>query len=153
MFGIFPSPVAAGGERLGTAGNFFAPTVLDNVSRDCRVFNEEPFGPVALINRYAGEEAMIAEANDQDLGEVALHGFKRPVRAFRLLGPAAVLVPPRDGTADPEERRELHRAIRDIEQDLGELDEDARERELEAGRVDVFMQPAQRHAAASRFAR
>ncbi|MFM2087680.1 MAG: hypothetical protein RLZZ237_2549, partial [Pseudomonadota bacterium] len=33
-----------GGKRLGEAGNFYAPTVLDDVPLDARAFNEEPFG-------------------------------------------------------------------------------------------------------------
>jgi succinate-semialdehyde dehydrogenase/glutarate-semialdehyde dehydrogenase len=43
---------AAGGERIGSAGNFFAPTVLADVPLDARVFNDEPFGPVAAIRGF-----------------------------------------------------------------------------------------------------
>ncbi|RZL97321.1 MAG: aldehyde dehydrogenase family protein, partial [Variovorax sp.] len=38
--------VATGGERVGSDGNFFAPTVLTDVSLDADVFNNEPFGPI-----------------------------------------------------------------------------------------------------------
>jgi succinate-semialdehyde dehydrogenase/glutarate-semialdehyde dehydrogenase len=60
-----------GGERIGNAGYFYAPTVLSDVPLDAAIMNEEPFGPVALINRYAGEEAMVAEANRLPFGLAA----------------------------------------------------------------------------------
>jgi succinate-semialdehyde dehydrogenase/glutarate-semialdehyde dehydrogenase len=60
-----------GGERVGNAGFFYAPSVLSDIPLDALVMNEEPFGPVALINAYAGEEAMIAEANRLPYGLAA----------------------------------------------------------------------------------
>jgi succinate-semialdehyde dehydrogenase/glutarate-semialdehyde dehydrogenase len=53
----------AGGERIGNRGFFYAPTVLSEVPADTEIMNEEPFGPVALINPFPTEAAMIAEAN------------------------------------------------------------------------------------------
>ncbi len=53
----------AGGERIGNQGFFFAPTVLSDIPLSAEIMNEEPFGPVALINPYRTEEEMIAEAN------------------------------------------------------------------------------------------
>lgn len=52
-----------GGERIGNQGFFFAPSVLSEIPLDANVMNEEPFGPLALINPYSSEEDMIAEAN------------------------------------------------------------------------------------------
>lgn len=60
-----------GGERVGNAGYFYAPSVLSDIPLDAAIMNEEPFGPVALINAYAGEEAMIAEANRLPYGLAA----------------------------------------------------------------------------------
>jgi len=60
-----------GGERIGNRGFFFAPTVLSDIPLTAEVMNEEPFGPVALINRYPGEEEMIAEANRLPYGLAA----------------------------------------------------------------------------------
>ena len=60
-----------GGERVGNAGFFYAPSVLSDIPLDALVMNEEPFGPVALITPYAGEEAMIAEANRLPYGLAA----------------------------------------------------------------------------------
>jgi succinate-semialdehyde dehydrogenase/glutarate-semialdehyde dehydrogenase len=48
--------------------------------------NEEPFGPVALINRYAGEEAMIAEANRLPYGLAAYAGPATPSARRRSAG-------------------------------------------------------------------
>ncbi len=55
--------LGTGGERIGNQGYFYAPTVLSEVPLDADIMSEEPFGPVALINPYRGEEEMIAEAN------------------------------------------------------------------------------------------
>ncbi|WP_311270748.1 NAD-dependent succinate-semialdehyde dehydrogenase [Sphingobium sp. WCS2017Hpa-17] len=60
-----------GGERIGNEGYFYAPTVLSGTPLDAAIMNEEPFGPVALINAYADESAMIAEANRLPYGLAA----------------------------------------------------------------------------------
>ncbi|SEJ25387.1 succinate-semialdehyde dehydrogenase / glutarate-semialdehyde dehydrogenase [Sphingobium sp. AP50] len=60
-----------GGARIGNAGFFYAPTVLSCTPLDADIMNEEPFGPVALINAYPDEAAMIAEANRLPYGLAA----------------------------------------------------------------------------------
>ena len=45
--------IRTGGRRIGNKGNFFEPTVLANVPTDARIMNEEPFGPVAILNPFA----------------------------------------------------------------------------------------------------
>ncbi|MBO9602057.1 MAG: NAD-dependent succinate-semialdehyde dehydrogenase [Novosphingobium sp.] len=60
-----------GGERLGNQGFFYAPSVLSEIPLDADIMNEEPFGPVALINPFKGEDAMIAEANRLPYGLAA----------------------------------------------------------------------------------
>ncbi|MES2665706.1 MAG: NAD-dependent succinate-semialdehyde dehydrogenase [Pseudomonadota bacterium] len=55
--------LAAGGRRIGNEGWFFEPTVLVDVPVEARIMNEEPFGPVAVINRFAHLDDAIAEAN------------------------------------------------------------------------------------------
>ncbi|PZU15910.1 MAG: NAD-dependent succinate-semialdehyde dehydrogenase [Citromicrobium sp.] len=74
----------AGGERIGNAGFFFAPTVLSDLPLDTELMNEEPFGPVALINRYAGEAEMIAEANRLPYGLAAYAWTNDAARRSRL---------------------------------------------------------------------
>jgi len=76
--------VAAGGERIGAAGNFFAPTVLTGVPLDAKVFNEEPFGPVAAIRGFTTLDEAIAEANRLSFG-LAGYAFTRSLKnAHRL---------------------------------------------------------------------
>jgi succinate-semialdehyde dehydrogenase/glutarate-semialdehyde dehydrogenase len=45
--------------------------VLSEVPLDAQVMNEEPFGPLALINPYSGYDEMIAEANRLPYGLAA----------------------------------------------------------------------------------
>jgi succinate-semialdehyde dehydrogenase/glutarate-semialdehyde dehydrogenase len=60
-----------GGRRIGNEGNFFEPTVLTGVPIDARVMNEEPFGPLAIINRIDTLDEAIAEANRLPFGLAA----------------------------------------------------------------------------------
>ena len=76
--------VETGGERLGNQGFFFAPTVLSGTPLDADIMNEEPFGPVALINAYDDEAAMIAEANRLPFGLAAYAWTDSAARQKRL---------------------------------------------------------------------
>lgn len=73
-----------GGERVGNAGYFYAPTVLSEIPLDALIMNEEPFGPVALLNAYSGEAAMIAEANRLPYGLAAYAWTESAARQKRL---------------------------------------------------------------------
>lgn len=57
-----------GGGRIGEAGNFWSPTVLADVPLDARLFNDEPFGPVAGIRGFDQLDEAIAEANRLSFG-------------------------------------------------------------------------------------
>lgn len=74
----------AGGERIGNRGYFHAPTVLAEVPTEAAIMNDEPFGPVAILNPMPGEEAMIAEANRLPYGLAAYAWTKDPARRRRL---------------------------------------------------------------------
>lgn len=63
--------VLTGGHRIGDKGFFFAPTVLVNVPENARVMQEEPFGPIAIINRVSSLEEAIAKANSLPFGLAA----------------------------------------------------------------------------------
>jgi succinate-semialdehyde dehydrogenase / glutarate-semialdehyde dehydrogenase len=76
--------VLAGGQRIGTSGNFWAPTILDDVPLDARVFNEEPFGPMAAIRSFSTLEEAIAEANRLPFG-LAGYAFTRSLKNADLL--------------------------------------------------------------------
>ncbi len=76
--------VLAGGQRIGETGNFWAPTVLADVPLDARVFNDEPFGPVAAIRSFSTLDEAIAEANRLPYG-LAGYAFTRSLRHADLL--------------------------------------------------------------------
>jgi len=76
--------VATGGERIGASGNFFAPTVLVDVSRDSLIFNEEPFGPVAAVWGFDKIEEAIAEANRLPYG-LASYAFTGSLKTAQML--------------------------------------------------------------------
>lgn len=63
-----------GGKRIGAKGYFFEPTVLANVPDSARVMQEEPFGPLAIINPVASLDAAIEQANSVPYG-LAAYGF------------------------------------------------------------------------------
>ena len=52
-----------GGQRIGSSGYFFAPTVLTDVPLTARAMNEEPFGPIALMRPFNDLEEALTEAN------------------------------------------------------------------------------------------
>ncbi len=60
--------LAAGGERVGNRGFFYAPTVLTNVPDDAEILRSEPFGPLAPILPFKDEGAMLARANGLEYG-------------------------------------------------------------------------------------
>jgi succinate-semialdehyde dehydrogenase / glutarate-semialdehyde dehydrogenase len=74
----------AGGERIGTVGNFFAPTVLDDVPLSADIFNNEPFGPVVSVHGFDSLEAMIAEANRLPFG-LAGYAYTQTLKNAHLL--------------------------------------------------------------------
>lgn len=77
----------AGGERIGNRGFFFAPSVLSEVPLDAAIMNEEPFGPVVMINPFGSEESMIAEANRLPYG-LAAYAWAQDARRQRRLARA-----------------------------------------------------------------
>ena len=76
--------VLAGGERIGDAGNFWQATVLDEVPLNAKVFNDEPFGPVAAIRGFNTLDEAIAEANRLSFG-LAGYAFTKSLKNADLL--------------------------------------------------------------------
>jgi succinate-semialdehyde dehydrogenase/glutarate-semialdehyde dehydrogenase len=60
--------LVAGGHRVDREGFYFQPTVLANVPTTARIMNEEPFGPIAIINRVTDLDEAICEANRLPVG-------------------------------------------------------------------------------------
>ena len=73
-----------GGARIGDAGNFWAPTVLTDVPLEARLFNDEPFGPVAGIRGFDKLDEAITEANRLSFG-LAGYAFTRSLANADLL--------------------------------------------------------------------
>jgi len=76
--------LGTGGERIGNQGYFYKPSVLSEIPLDAEIMNEEPFGPVALINPYRTEEEMITEANRLPFGLAAYSWTSDAKRQRRL---------------------------------------------------------------------
>jgi succinate-semialdehyde dehydrogenase/glutarate-semialdehyde dehydrogenase len=79
------SRVLAGGKRIARKGWFHEPTVLGDVPSSARMMNEEPFGPIALINPFKDFDGVIREANRLPYG-LAAFAFTRDARRVNLLG-------------------------------------------------------------------
>lgn len=73
-----------GGQRIGKEGNFWQPTILADVPKEAKVFNDEPFGPMAAIQPFDTLEAAIAEANRLPYG-LAGYAFTRSLKNSDLL--------------------------------------------------------------------
>ncbi len=76
--------LALGGERIGSSGNYFAPTVLTDVPLDAMVFNQEPFGPLAAIRGFDTLDEAIAESNRLPFG-LASYAYTRSLATAHAL--------------------------------------------------------------------
>ena len=76
--------LAAGGERIGSNGNFFAPTVLLDPPLDSAVFNNEPFGPMAAVRTVKSVDEAIAEANRLPYG-LSAYAFTSSIKTAHKL--------------------------------------------------------------------
>ena len=80
--------VLCGGKRLTEngldKGHFYAPTVLDRVTPDMRIYREETFGPVAPVVRFDDGDDILAMANDTHYGLAAYIYSQDLARTMRL---------------------------------------------------------------------
>ena len=80
--------VTTGGKRLSDGdlrnGQFFAPTVLDRITPDMRMWREETFGPVAGLTRFDNEDDVIRLANATPYGLAAYVQTRDYRRIFRV---------------------------------------------------------------------
>lgn len=77
--------VATGGERIGTAGFFYKPTVILEPTLDSDAATIEPFGPIALISPFAQLDEAIAECNRLPFGLAAYAYTNNLQQAHRLM--------------------------------------------------------------------
>ncbi len=77
--------VVAGGERvMRERGDYFAPTILADVTADMRIMNEETFGPVMVLCRVPDEHHAIELANGSGFGLSASVFSRDQARARRI---------------------------------------------------------------------
>ena len=79
--------VRAGGNRIGTAGYFFEPTVITDVPASARIMSEEPFGPIAPIVPFSSFDEVVAEANRLPFG-LAAYACTRSLKTATAIGNA-----------------------------------------------------------------
>jgi len=84
--------VTTGGAAVRPEGlsgqNFFAPTVLADVTPDMLIYREETFGPIAAIIGFDGEQDAITMANDTRYGLAAYvytNDLRRSIRVTEAL--------------------------------------------------------------------
>jgi succinate-semialdehyde dehydrogenase / glutarate-semialdehyde dehydrogenase len=76
-----------GGKSMGGEGNFFEPTVVTELPVDAKAMNEEPFGPLAVINPFKTFDDAVAEANRLPFG-LAAYAWTRSARTAQAIGAA-----------------------------------------------------------------
>lgn len=74
-----------GGEAISGPGYFYKPTVLSDLPLNARIMNEEPFGPVAMINSFSDFDEVMKEANRLPFG-LAAFAFTENTRRVNKLG-------------------------------------------------------------------
>jgi succinate-semialdehyde dehydrogenase/glutarate-semialdehyde dehydrogenase len=93
-----------GGKRIGNKGHFFEPTVLTDVPTSAKMMNEEPFGPIAIVNRFSTLEDALDESNRLPFG-LASYAFTGSVKTAHALSQkleAGMLTINHNGLAIPE---------------------------------------------------
>lgn len=78
--------VIAGGERLGDAGFFVAPTILEHVGPNDEISRRELFGPITILYRVRDFEEAVTIANDSPFGLTASIHTQNINRAMTFIG-------------------------------------------------------------------
>jgi acyl-CoA reductase-like NAD-dependent aldehyde dehydrogenase len=77
--------VLAGGSRLRDLGtNFYAPTVLADVTHEMRIMREETFGPLLPVMAFDSDDEAVRLANDSEYGLAASVWTRDSARGERL---------------------------------------------------------------------
>ena len=76
--------VRTGGHRIGKEGNFFEPTVITEVPNDAHAMNNEPFGPMAMINPFKTFDDAVKEANRLPFG-LAAYAWTRSAKTANAI--------------------------------------------------------------------
>ena len=76
--------IRTGGSRIGDKGNFFEPTVVTEVPNSAKAMNEEPFGPLAVINPFRTFDDAVTEANRLPFG-LASYAFTKSAKTANAI--------------------------------------------------------------------
>ena len=76
--------VLTGGYPMGEKGNFFEPTVISELPREALAMNQEPFGPLAVINPFRSFEDAVTEANRLPYG-LAAYAWTRSAKTANAI--------------------------------------------------------------------
>ena len=78
--------VVTGGDSVGDRGYFVAPTLVTDVAQDSEIVQNEVFGPVVTMQRFASDEEAVAMANDVRYGLAASVFSENVGRAMKVAG-------------------------------------------------------------------
>jgi len=76
--------VLTGGYPMGEKGNFFEPTVITELPKEAMAMNQEPFGPLAIINPFRSFDDAVAEANRLPYG-LAAYAWTRSAKTANAI--------------------------------------------------------------------
>ena len=57
-----------GGDRAGTEGYYYNPTIFTHAPENSKIMKEEIFGPVVVVNTFISEAEVIKKANNTEFG-------------------------------------------------------------------------------------
>ena len=76
--------ILTGGKRLDRKGYYYAPTIISDVKKGMVAYEQELFGPVAIVIKVKNEEEAIFVANDTNFGLGASLWTKNISKAKKL---------------------------------------------------------------------
>jgi len=71
--------VQTGGKRIGNQGYFFEPTVVTDVPDTAKAMTDEPFGPLAMFQRFSSFDDVMDRANKLPFG-LASYAFAKSAK-------------------------------------------------------------------------
>jgi glyceraldehyde-3-phosphate dehydrogenase (NADP+) len=84
--------ILCGGKR---EGNAVEPTVLSNVTRDMKVYKDEVFGPVVMLDKFDSFDEALAKVNDSRFGlqaGVFTNNLENTMKAFDTIETGGVII-------------------------------------------------------------